>query len=248
MERRRRDGARQLPKRGPGIEAVGVPMQVDVTDHGHRRPHGLDEPGAFAVRHGVVCGPARSRRAQTLPAHGLRSDRETTGEYCAVFEESSSACGLRAHHALLCDAGHRGCLRGDGYHLPHERLDVKVGCPGRHTPRLSEAGVRDPEPNAADIIGRSLHPPRHAAISSVDERSVIQALDRRDRVLPSAPGRVERHGFLARKPRYTMAMPHRRGRFGGSIPTRRDGSAIVKLSRRPSTNPKDQLSCESYPA
>jgi len=29
----------------------------------------------------------------------------------------------------------------------------------------------------------------------VDEKTAIQALDRRDRVLPLSPGRVERHGF-----------------------------------------------------
>jgi hypothetical protein len=29
----------------------------------------------------------------------------------------------------------------------------------------------------------------------VDEKSAIQALDRRDPVLPLSPGRAERHGF-----------------------------------------------------
>ena len=29
----------------------------------------------------------------------------------------------------------------------------------------------------------------------IDEKTAIQALDRRDRVLPLSPGRVERHGF-----------------------------------------------------
>lgn len=53
----------------------------------------------------------------------------------------------------------------------------------------------DFEAKAADIIGLYLHPPQHAAIFCVDEKSAIQALDRRDPVLPLSPGRIERHGF-----------------------------------------------------
>jgi transposase len=48
---------------------------------------------------------------------------------------------------------------------------------------------------AADIIGLYLQPPAHAAVFCVDEKSAIQALDRRDPVLPLSPGRAERHGF-----------------------------------------------------
>lgn len=53
----------------------------------------------------------------------------------------------------------------------------------------------DFERKAAEIIGLYLDPPRHAAVFSVDEKTAIQALDRRDRVLPLSPGRAERHGF-----------------------------------------------------
>lgn len=51
------------------------------------------------------------------------------------------------------------------------------------------------EQKAADVIGLYLNPPQHAAVFCVDEKTAIQALDRRDRVLPLSPGRVERHGF-----------------------------------------------------
>jgi transposase len=51
------------------------------------------------------------------------------------------------------------------------------------------------ETKAADIIGLYLHPPAHAAIFCVDEKSAIQALDRLDPVLPLSPGRAESHGF-----------------------------------------------------
>jgi hypothetical protein len=39
---------------------------------------------------------------------------------------------------------------------------------------------KDPdfETKAADIIGRYLHPPQHAAVFCLDEKTAIQALDR----------------------------------------------------------------------
>jgi transposase len=51
------------------------------------------------------------------------------------------------------------------------------------------------EEKAADIIGLYIDPPQHAAVFCVDEKTAIQALDRRDPVLPLSPGRAERHGF-----------------------------------------------------
>jgi hypothetical protein len=51
------------------------------------------------------------------------------------------------------------------------------------------------EEKAAAIIGLYLNPPQHAAVFCVDEKTAIQALDRKDRRLPLSPGRAERHGF-----------------------------------------------------
>lgn len=51
------------------------------------------------------------------------------------------------------------------------------------------------ERKAADIIGLYMNPPAHAAVFCVDEKTAIQALDRKDPVLPLSPGRAERHGF-----------------------------------------------------
>jgi len=51
------------------------------------------------------------------------------------------------------------------------------------------------ETKAADIIGLYLHPPAHAVVFCVDEKSAIQALDHLDPVLPLSPGRAESHGF-----------------------------------------------------
>ena len=53
----------------------------------------------------------------------------------------------------------------------------------------------DFEAKAADIIGLYLHPPAHAAVFCVDEKTAIQALDRLDPVLPLSPGRAESHGL-----------------------------------------------------
>lgn len=50
---------------------------------------------------------------------------------------------------------------------------------------------RDPEFAAklADIVGLYMHPPRHALVLSVDEKSQIQALDRTQPGLPIKPGK-----------------------------------------------------------
>lgn len=53
----------------------------------------------------------------------------------------------------------------------------------------------DFETKAADVIGLYLHPPAHAAVFCVDEKTAIQALDRKDKMLPLSPGRVESHSF-----------------------------------------------------
>ena len=53
----------------------------------------------------------------------------------------------------------------------------------------------DFETKAADIIGLYLHPPAHAVVFCVDEKTAIQALDRLAPVLPLSPGRAESHGF-----------------------------------------------------
>ncbi len=51
------------------------------------------------------------------------------------------------------------------------------------------------ETKAADVIGLYLNPPAHAAVFWMDEKTAIQALDRKDRMLPLSPGRAETHGF-----------------------------------------------------
>jgi hypothetical protein len=43
-----------------------------------------------------------------------------------------------------------------------------------------------------DIVGLYMHPPTHAVVFCVDEKSQIQALDRTQPVVPMRPGQVER--------------------------------------------------------
>ena len=66
-------------------------------------------------------------------------------------------------------------------------------------PHLLEGYIASNDPDfeakAADVIGLYLNPPQHAAVFCVDEKTAIQALDRKDPVLPLSPGRAERHGF-----------------------------------------------------
>jgi transposase len=58
----------------------------------------------------------------------------------------------------------------------------------------------DPELDAKvrDVVGLYLHPPEHAIVLCVDEKSQIQALERTRPVRPVAPGRVERrtHDYI----------------------------------------------------
>src|SRR3974390_394311 len=84
---------------------------------------------------------------------------------------------LRVSHMMIARVWRKHLLR------PH-RLD-----------RYMASNDPDFQQKAAEIIGLYLNPPQHAAIFCVDEKTAIQALDRKDPVLPLSPGRAERHGF-----------------------------------------------------
>jgi transposase len=86
-------------------------------------------------------------------------------------------------------------LGGGISHMSVTRIWAKHGL----KPHRLEGYMASNDPNfeskAADIIGLYLNPPAHAAVFCVDEKTAIQALDRKDPVLPLSPGRAERHGF-----------------------------------------------------
>src|SRR3954463_15937643 len=75
------------------------------------------------------------------------------------------------------------------------RVWKEAGIKPHRLERYMASNDPDFETKAADVIGLYLHPPQHAAVFCVDEKSAIQALDRLDPVLPLSPGRAERHGF-----------------------------------------------------
>ena len=84
---------------------------------------------------------------------------------------------------------------GDVSHTTITRVWTKHGIKPHRLERYMASNDTDFESKAADIIGLYLNPPQHAAIFSVDEKTAIQALDRKDPILPLSPGRAERHGF-----------------------------------------------------
>jgi transposase len=80
-------------------------------------------------------------------------------------------------------------------HMMVARVWAKHALKPQRLDRYMASNDPDFETKAADIIGLYLNPPQHAAVFCVDEKSHIQALDRKDPVLPLSPGRAERHGF-----------------------------------------------------
>jgi transposase len=81
------------------------------------------------------------------------------------------------------------------HHMMVARVWRKNGIQPHRMERYMVSNDPDFEAKAADIIGLYLHPPQHAAVFCVDEKTAIQALDRKDPILPLSPGRAERHGF-----------------------------------------------------
>ncbi|KND56565.1 Mobile element protein [Candidatus Paraburkholderia kirkii] len=109
---------------------------------------------------------------------------------------------------LKCTLKHKpadGSTHWSSYKLAAELGDVSVsavqriwrkhGIKPQQLERHMVSNDPDFETKAADVIGLYLNPPAHAAVFCVDEKTAIQALDRKDRMLPLSPGRAESHGF-----------------------------------------------------
>jgi len=84
---------------------------------------------------------------------------------------------------------------GDISHMTITRIWAKHGIKPHRLEGYIACNDPDFETKAADVIGLYLNPPQHAAVFCVDEKTAIQAQDRKDPVLPLSPGRAERHGF-----------------------------------------------------
>ena len=81
------------------------------------------------------------------------------------------------------------------HHMMVTRTWKKHGVQPHRMERYMASNDPEFEEKAADVIGLYLNPPQHAVVLCVDEKTAIQALDRKDPVLPLSPGRAERHGF-----------------------------------------------------
>jgi transposase len=86
-------------------------------------------------------------------------------------------------------------LGSDVSHMTVARIWAKHGLKPHRLEGYIASNDPDFEAKAADVIGLYMNPPQHAAVFCVDEKTAIQALDRKDPMLPLSPGRAERHGF-----------------------------------------------------
>ena len=98
-------------------------------------------------------------------------------------------------------AGHRPSSRklagelGDVSFSAVQRIWRKHGVRPHRLDTHMVSNDPDFETKAGDVIGLYLDPPAHAAVFCVDEKTAIQALDRKDRMLPLSPGRAQSNGF-----------------------------------------------------
>lgn len=151
-----------------------------------------------------ISRPTTAKRRRRLLQHGLEG--LTNGHRgCAPACWPSRARRHRKSRRTARTAASPPTPRGQGHRIPHLAGNgppaAQVGAP---------QGPNDPdfETKAADIICLYLDPPRHATAFCIDERAAIQALDRRDQVLPLSPGRVERQrNVLARAIFTSTALP-----------------------------------------
>src|SRR5712672_1142411 len=122
------------------------------------------------------------------------------GQVASVLTPELEARILEATRRAPGDGATHWSTRKLGTHLDVSHMMVarvwrKHGLKPHRIERYMASNDPDFETKAADIIGLYLNPPAHAAVFCVDEKTAIQALDRKDPVLPLSPGRAERHGF-----------------------------------------------------
>ncbi len=122
-------------------------------------------------------GRAVEKRTPALEARILEWTRRPAPDGSTHWSSRKLAQHLGISHMMVARVWQRAGLK------PH-RIERYMASDDPHF-----------EFKAADIIGLYVKPPQHAAVFCVDEKTAIQALDRKDPVLPLSPGRLERHGF-----------------------------------------------------
>ena len=176
-------------------------------------------PRGIVVRVNIVLGAAEgianhvlARRLSTsLPTVLLWRRRYESGGLAAVVEDPRSGRPKQIseqREAAIVEATIRTTPR-DATHwsvrtmaasqklspATVQRVWARAGLQPHRLERYVTSNDPDFERKAADVLGLYLHPPAHAAVFCVDEKTAIQALDRLDPGLPLSPGRAERHGF-----------------------------------------------------
>lgn len=139
-----------------------------------------------------------NRRFNEQRLAGLHSRH--LGQVASVLTAQVEARILEATRRAPADGATHWSTRKLGAHLNISHMMVarvwrKHGLKPHRIERYMASNDPNFETKAADIIGLYLNPPAHAAVFCVDEKTAIQALDRKDPVLPLSPGRAERHGF-----------------------------------------------------
>jgi transposase len=129
-------------------------------------------------------------------------------------------------------------------HMRVARVWGRAGLKPHQFERYMVSNDPDFETKAADIIGLYVNPPQHAVVFSMDEKTAIQALDRRDPVLPMSPGRAERHGFeYIRNGTLSLfvALNTRTGAvLGKTVPSHTSEEFVAFLGSVVAAHPKDQ--------
>ena len=117
------------------------------------------------------------------------------GQVPTVLTPELEARVLEATRRAPTDGATHWSMRKLGAHLGVSHMMVarvwrKHGLKPHRMERYMASNDPDFEKKAADIIGLYLNPPAHTAVFCVDEKTAIQALDRKDPVLPLSPGRA----------------------------------------------------------
>ena len=90
-------------------------------------------------------------------------------------------------------------------------------------PHRTKTFTLSPDPllveKVRDVVGLYLHPPDHALVLCVDEKSQIQALDRTQPLLPMQPGQTARHTHTYRRHGTTSLSREPSTRTSASVPT-----------------------------
>jgi len=118
-----------------------------------------------------------TKRTPRLEDRILAWTRRPPDDAASHWSSRKLARALGVNHMMIAQVWRRAGLK------PH-RLE-----------RYLASDDPDFERKAADVIGLYVNPPQHAAVFCVDDKTVIQALDRFKPVLPLSLGRAERHGF-----------------------------------------------------